>query len=338
MRKKIKFKLSTTQVIALSFLFVIFIGSLLLSLPISSKNGVAVPYIDALFTSTTATCVTGLVTLPTVSTWSVFGHIVILILIQIGGLGVITVMAGVMIAIHRKFGLKDSQLIGDAFNLNSLSGLADFVKKVIIGTFVIEGIGAILYMFVFIPEFGAKGIWISIFNSISAFCNAGIDIIAENSLCNYATNPLINFVTSSLIVLGGLGFIVWWDIIRVFKEFKKSKFRCLKKFTLHSKIVLITTFILIIGGAVLIFIFEYNNPLTIKEYSIFDKIQVSFFSVSNNQNSGICNYTTRKFNKCLSDNMSSFDVYWWFSHWNCWWSENCNYCCFNFNSFCNYKK
>ena len=277
MKKKIKFRLSTTQVIALSFLFVIFIGSLLLSLPISTKSGVAVSYIDALFTSTTATCVTGLVTLPTVSTWSVFGHIVIIILIQIGGLGVITVIAGVMIAMHRKFGLKDSQLIGDAFNLSSLSGLANFVKKVIIGTFVVEGIGAVLYMIVFIPEFGAKGIWISIFNSISAFCNAGIDIIAENSLCNYATNPLINFITCSLIILGGLGFIVWWDIIRVFKDFKKSKFRCFKKFTLHSKIVLVSTFILIFGGAIAIFIFEYNNPLTIKDYSIFDKIQISFF-------------------------------------------------------------
>ena len=249
----------------------------MLSLPISSKNGKAVPYIDALFTATTSTCVTGLVTLPTVTTWSVFGQIVILLLIQIGGLGIITVIAGLTVALHRKIGLKDSRLISDSFNLTSLSGLASFVKKVIFGTFIIEGIGALLYMFVFIPDYGARGLWLSIFNSISAFCNAGIDIIAENSLCEYALNPFINSVTSLLIILGGIGYIVWWDIIRVLKNFKKENVKCLKRLTLHSKIALSATLILIFGGAIAIFILEYNNPLTIANYSLFDKIQVSLF-------------------------------------------------------------
>ncbi len=261
----------------LNFLLVILIGSLLLSLPISSKNGKAVAYIDALFTATTSTCVTGLVTLPTVTTWSVFGQIVILLLIQVGGLGIITIMAGLAVALHRKIGLKDSRLISDSFNLTSLSGLASFVKKVILGTFIIEGIGALLYMFVFIPDYGVKGIWLSVFNSVSAFCNAGIDIIAENSLCDYALNPLINTVTSLLIVLGGIGYIVWWDIIRVLKHFKKEKMKCLKRLTLHSKIALSATLVLVFGGAIAIFIFEYGNPLTIANYSLFDKIQVSFF-------------------------------------------------------------
>lgn len=277
MKNKRKITSSTTQIIMLSFLLVILVGSVLLSLPISTKSGKSVSYIDALFTATTATCVTGLVTLPTVTIWSIFGQIVILLLIQIGGLGIITIMAGLMIVLHRKIGLKGSQLISDAFNINSLSGLTSFVKKVIIGTLIIEGIGALLYMPVFIPEFGAKGIWISIFNSVSAFCNAGIDIIAENSLCNYATNPLINIVTSLLIILGGLGYIVWWDIVRVFKNVKKLKWKCFHKLTLHSKIVLSATAILILGGAISIFIFEYNNPLTLKEYSLFDKIQIAFF-------------------------------------------------------------
>ncbi len=275
--KKYKFKLSTTQVIMLSFLFVILIGSLLLALPISSKNGKAVPYIDALFTATTSTCVTGLVTVPTVTTWSVFGQIVILILIQIGGLGIITVIAGLTVALHRKIGLKDSRLISDSFNLTSLSGLATFVKKVIFGSLIIEGIGALLYMVVFIPDYGAKGVWISIFNSISAFCNAGIDIIAENSLCGYALNPFINTVTSLLIVLGGIGYIVWWDVLRVLKNFRREKLKCFKRLNLHSKIALSATLILIFGGAIAIFILEYNNPLTIANYSLFDKIQVSFF-------------------------------------------------------------
>lgn len=277
MRKKNRFVLSTTQIIMISFLLAILIGSILLALPVSTKSGEAVLYIDALFTATTATCVTGLVTLPTVTTWSIFGQVIILILIQIGGLGIITIMSGVMIALHRKLGLKDSRLIGDAFNISSLSGLGNFVKKVLIGTFVIEGSGALLYMTVFVPDFGVKGIWISVFNSVSAFCNAGIDIIAENSLCDYARNPLINTVTSALIILGGIGYIVWWDVLRVLKDFKRLKLRCFNKLTLHSKIALTATAVLIIGGAVAIFIFEYSNPLTIKNYSLFDKIQVSLF-------------------------------------------------------------
>ena len=256
---------------------VILVGSVLLALPISTKSGEPVGYLDALFTATTSTCVTGLVTLPTVTTWSWFGQIVILLLIQIGGLGVITIFAGIMIALNKRFGLKESQLIQDAFNLNSLSGLAKFVKRVILGTLIVEGIGAILYMFVFIPDYGARGIWISIFNSVSAFCNAGIDIIAENSLVGYATNPLVNAVTETLIILGGLGYIVWWDVVRVLKDWKRLKWKCFQKLTLHSKIVLSITAILVFGGAALLLAFEYNNPLTIGNYSFFDKMQVALF-------------------------------------------------------------
>ena len=269
--------LSTTQIIMLSFLVVILVGSVLLALPISTKSGEPVGYLDALFTATTSTCVTGLVTLPTVTTWSWFGQVVILLLIQIGGLGVITIFTGIMLALNKRFGLKESQLIQDAFNLNSLSGLAKFVKRVILGTLIVEGIGAILYMFVFIPDYGARGIWISIFNSVSAFCNAGIDIIAENSLVGYATNPLVNAVTETLIILGGLGYIVWWDVVRVLKDWKQLKWKCFQKLTLHSKIVLSITAILVFGGAALLLAFEFNNPLTIGNYSFFDKMQVALF-------------------------------------------------------------
>lgn len=274
---KKKFSLSTTHIIMLSFFVTVVIGSLLLFLPISYKAGKDISYIDALFTATTSTCVTGLVTVPTFSTWTVFGQIVILLLIQIGGLGVVTFMALIIMMIHKKFKLKDNQLIQDAFNLNTMSGLRKFIKHVFIGTLIIEGIGALLYMIVFVPDFGPKGIWISIFNSISAFCNAGMDIIGEVSLCDYATNPIINITTSLLIIFGGLGFIVWWDVIRVIKEFKQKKFRCFKSLSLHSKIVLSATAILIVGGAGLILLFEYNNPETIKDLSLFDKIQISLF-------------------------------------------------------------
>lgn len=277
MVKKRKITLSTTQIILLSFLATILLGSGLLALPISSADGKAVPYLDALFTATTSTCVTGLVTVPTVSTWSVFGQIVILLLIQIGGLGVITVMSGLMIMLNRKMGINDRLLIQDAFNLNTMSGLAKFVKNAVLGTLVVEGCGAALYMLVFVPQFGAKGIWISVFNSVSAFCNAGIDIIAENSLCDYATNPLINIVTSVLIILGGLGYIVWWDVLRVLKSRTRKNRKIFRHLTLHSKIVITVTAGLILVGAILIFIFEYANPLTIGDMSLVDKIQVSFF-------------------------------------------------------------
>ena len=277
MKKQTTRRLSTTHVIMLSFVLVILLGSLLLSLPISAADGKALPYVDALFTATTATCVTGLVTVPTVSAWSTFGHIVILVLIQIGGLGVITVLSGVMISLHKRLGLRDSHLLADAFNLNTMSDMAKFVKSVIIGTLTVEGIGALLYMPVFVPRFGARGIWIAVFNAISAFCNAGIDIFAENSLCDYACHPLVNFVTCALVVLGGLGYIVWWDVLRVLKRFKTHGFRCFSQLTLHSKIVLLATPLLIIGGGALILALEYNNPQTIGALSLFDKIQVSLF-------------------------------------------------------------
>ena len=284
--KKKRLNISTTHIILLSFLVLILIGALLLSLPISSSDGEAKPFLDALFTATTSSCVTGLVVTPTFSSWSIFGQAVILILIQIGGLGVITVMSGLMILLNRKMGIDDRMLLQDAFNLNSLSGLVRFVKKVIAGTLIIEGIGALLYMIVFVPDFGAKGVWISVFNSVSAFCNAGIDIIADNSLCDYALNPIVNIVTCSLIIMGGIGYIVWWDVIRILKQSRTKKVGFFKSLTLHSKIAITTTLALILVGAILIFVFEYKNPQTMKDYSLFEKIEVSIFQAVTTRTAG----------------------------------------------------
>ena len=275
--KRQRIGISTTHIILLSFFVAIFIGAVLLSLPVSSAHGKATPFLDALFTATTSTCVTGLVVMPTVSSWSVFGQTVILILIQIGGLGVITIMSGLMILLHKKMGIGDRLLLQDAFNLNSLSGLIRFVKRVVAGTLIVEGIGAIFYMTVFVPRFGLKGIWISVFNSVSAFCNAGIDIIAENSLCDYVLDPVVNLVTCALIILGGIGYIVWWDVVRVLKLSRKKKVKFFRSLTLHSKIAISASLILILVGAALIFIFEYNNPQTIGDYTLFQKIEVSLF-------------------------------------------------------------
>ena len=276
MKRKKRFSLSTTHLIMLSFLGVIAVGALLLWLPISTKSGESVAFVDALFTATTATCVTGLVTLSTHATWSVFGQIVILLLIQIGGLGLITVMGAISLLLRRKMGLGDRLLLRDAFNLNTLSGLGSFVKRVVLGTLIVEGAGALLYMTVFIPEFGAKGIWISVFTAISAFCNAGIDLLGDVSLSAYATNPLVNAVTMTLIVTGGLGFVVWWDVIHVFTYIGKRK-RPLSYLTLQSKIVLVSTAALLMAGGAAFLAFEWNNPTTLGAHSVFDKLQMALF-------------------------------------------------------------
>lgn len=277
MKKNFRNRLSTTQIIMLSFLILILAGSGLLAMPFCGAGGVAVPYIDALFTATTSVCVTGLVTVSTMSAWSFWGQLIILLLIQAGGLGVITIISMFMINLHKRIGLGDRMLIQAAFNLNTLSGLVKFVKKVVLGTLVVEGAGALLYMLVFVPEYGLRGVWISIFNAVSAFCNAGMDVLSENSLCEYALNPMVTIVTCILIVLGGIGYIVWWDVVRVIHNFKKQKLRCFKGLTLQSKLAISMTLFLIAAGAVLILVFEYNNPLTMAGYSFWDKVQLSVF-------------------------------------------------------------
>lgn len=274
-------KISAPRIILLGFLSVILLGSVLLTLPIASSSGTATAYVDALFTATTSVCVTGLVTVNTLEHWSLFGHIVILLLIQFGGLGFVAVMTAMMLIVGKKLTLKERMLIQEAYSFQKLSGLVKFTKKVLMGTLIVEGIGAFFYMFQFIPEFGLKrGIWISIFNAISGFCNAGIDIIGENSLIPYVHNPLINIVTMGLIVSGGIGFPVWWDFIRVGKlvvnkEIQKRKFW--SKLSLHSKLALTTTISLILGGALFIFVLEYYNDGTIGTFSFWNKIQASLF-------------------------------------------------------------
>lgn len=277
MKRRKNLRLSSTHIILISFLAAIFVGTVLLMLPISSASGKAASFEDALFTATTACCVTGLVVEPTVSYFSSFGHIVILLLIQIGGLGIITVMAGITVAVNKKMGLSDRYLLQDAFNLSSLSGVVGFLKKVLKGTFVIEGIGALLYMLVFVPKFGLKGVWISVFTSVSAFCNAGIDIIADNSLCDYADNPIVILVTSVLIILGGIGYIVWWDIIRVVKERKLKKGNWFRHITLHSKISLVSTVVLLFAGTLLFLALEYDNANTLGTLSFPQKLMAAFF-------------------------------------------------------------
>ncbi len=277
-RKRKKRGFSTTQIIAYGFLISMIVGMLLLMLPVSSKEGTFTSPIDALFTATTSVCVTGLTTLPVGTHFSVFGQLVILFLIQIGGLGVVTFTTLVMLFFAQRITLKERLLIRDAYNLNSLNGIIRLTKKIVIGTLICELFGAVLYSFVFVRDFGLIGIYYAIFNSVSAFCNAGIDLLGTTSLAVYRDNIIANVVTMVLIVLGGLGFPVWWDVIKCFRQ--KSK-KCDKglwhSFNLHTKLVLSVTIILIVGGSLLIFLLEYNNPKTIGDLSLPCKIQASFF-------------------------------------------------------------
>ena len=210
-----KFKLSSIHIIPLSFLATILIGTVLLSLPVSSASGSWTPFADSLFTAATSVCVTGLVVVDTFLYWSTFGQAVILVLIQIGGLGVITVVATLMLIANRHFSLNSRLMLKDALNLNSISGLLGFLSRVIRGTLAVELIGALLYMPAFIPRFGtSRGIWVSVFNAVSAFCNAGMDILGPDSLAPYRTDPLVLIVTMLLIVIGGIGYVVWIDVMK----------------------------------------------------------------------------------------------------------------------------
>lgn len=277
MRKQQAADFSTTRIIMLGFLAAILIGTALLMLPVSRTEGQSPSFVDTLFTSTSAVCVTGLLTLDTASTWSAFGQAVILVLIQIGGLGFITVTSGISIMLRKRMNMKKRMLIQDNFNLTGLSGGVKFIKNVIKGTLIAEGIGALLYMTVFVPVYGARGIWISVFTAVSAFCNAGIDILGTNSLCSYVTNPMVNFVTCALIMSGGIGFIVWWDILNTAKKCRQQGLRAFRCLSLHTKIALAATAVLIFGGWAMYFIFEYRNPLTLGSMPLGDKLMASLF-------------------------------------------------------------
>ncbi len=267
-RKKKKFRLTTFQIIILGFAGVIFFGALILMLPISSKSGVITPFSDTLFTATSAVCVTGLVVLDTGSYWSVFGQSVILLLIQVGGLGVVTVAASLAMASGRKISLMQRSTMQEAMSAPKVGGIVKLTGFIIKGTFLIELIGALLMMPVFCRQFGLKGIWYAFFHSVSAFCNAGFDIMGTEespfqSLTSYVNNPLINIVVILLIILGGLGFLTWRDILT-------NKHR-IKKYTMQSKVILVTSLILILIPAVFFFFIDF------KEFSLGSRILASIF-------------------------------------------------------------
>lgn len=271
-KEKVKKKQSTTRSIALGFALIIFVGALLLTLPIATRTG-EVDFIESLFTATSATCVTGLVVADTYQNWSIFGQIVIITMIQLGGLGFMTVGVYISVLLKKKIGLQERESIHESVNTMETAGVVRLVKKIVQGTFIIEGIGAILLATRFIPRFGVRrGIYYSFFHSISAFCNAGFDLMGiegeYSSLVAFEDDIIVNVVVMLLILIGGIGFIVWDDIQRNKWHFKK--------YLLHSKIVIVTTVIITIVTTILFFIFEYNN--TLRDMTLLEKMLGAAFS------------------------------------------------------------
>lgn len=269
---KLAKKISTTRLIALSFLIVILTGSVLLCLPFSSQNGEWTNFIDALFTATSATCVTGLVVFDTYTHWSLFGQLVILVMIQIGGIGLMTIIIMVFIFLKRKISLHERLILMQSAGTVRISGMVKLVKRIVTGTLICEGAGALLLAVHFIPQMGfLQGVYYAVFHSVSAFCNAGFDLMGKyepfSSLTAYETDPLVSIVIMLLIVVGGIGFLVWDEIIRYGYYFKK--------YSLHAKIVLSTTLFLIVVGTLGIFWLEYDGGLA--GLSLGDKLLSSAF-------------------------------------------------------------
>ena len=268
MKSTRKFKLTSFQIILLGFIGVILIGTVLLMLPISSKSREFTPFIDALFTSSSAVCVTGLVVHDTATYFSIFGQIIILILIQIGGVGVVTIASLFIILSGKKIGLSRRGTLMNALSAPSIGGIVKLTRFIVRGVFIVEIFGMLLMLPEFIINFGAKGIWMAMFHSVSAFCNAGFDIMGTEelqyqSLTMFSNSVSINLVIMLLIIVGGIGFLVWGDVLK-----HKHK---IKKYSMQSKVVLLASLTLILLPAIYFFIFDF------KDLSLGERILSSLF-------------------------------------------------------------
>lgn len=272
---------SATQTICISFLLVIAVGTLLLTLPISSRTG-RLGVIDAMFTATSATCVTGLVVRDTWSQFSLFGQVIILMLIQVGGLGLVTLTSFFALAARRRMGFRDLRLLGESVSADGLSKATEVLKIVIKLAAAFEAVGIVLLLFAFVPQFGAEGVWVSVFTAISAFCNAGFDLFgrfgAYSSLVPYVNNYYVQAVIMFMIMAGGLGFMVWVELA----EYRKKR-----RLSLHAKVVLQFSAIFWVGGAVLLALLEWSNPRTMSGLSVPGKIMAALFQSVSTRTAGM---------------------------------------------------
>ncbi len=268
-KKNLLKTVSPTRIIVSSFALIIFTGACLLALPVASNDGKSIGFLDALFTATSATCVTGLVIADTLTQWTLFGQIVILLLIQIGGLGIVTLATFFSVLLGRKISMKGKILAQESISDYSFADVIRMIKSVIRITVGVELVGAILLAISFVPKFGLRGIYLSVFHAVSAFCNAGFDLIGGyRSLTQFNDDPIVIYTVALLIITGGLGFIVWKDL---------AGFRHTRTLYLHTKLVLIISAFLIVFGAVFFFISENSNPATMGPLNFFEKINAAIF-------------------------------------------------------------
>lgn len=285
MEKTRKSRLTAPQILVLGVLISIFIGAVLLKLPISNNNGKNISFVDSIFTATSAVCVTGLNTVVPAQQFTTFGKVILMCLIEIGGIGFMSFIALLLMIMKKKIGLSERILIKESLNQNENKGIIKLIRKIFLYIGIIEIIGAIFLSIRFIPEYGVgTGIFYSIFHSISAVCNAGFDIIGDSSLIKYQYDGLVSITIMLLIIIGGLGYTVWIDLVNAIKKFFKKKIELGKvcnELSVHTKIVLITTIILIISGAIFTFFFEKDNIQIMKNDNIAQKIlKSSFYSVT----------------------------------------------------------
>ena len=277
-----KLGLSTpTQIICVSFIAVIALGTLLLTLPIASRHG-RLDVLNAMFTATSATCVTGLVVRDTWTQFTWFGQAVVLLLIQVGGLGLVTLTSFFALAMRRRMGFRDLRLLGESVSADGLSKATEVLKIVIKLAAAFEAVGIVLLLFAFVPQFGAEGVWVSVFTAISAFCNAGFDLFgrfgAYSSLVPYVNNYYVQAVIMFMIMAGGLGFMVWVELA----EYRKKR-----RLSLHAKVVLQFSVIFWVGGAVLLALLEWSNPRTMGGLSVPGKIMAALFQSVSTRTAGM---------------------------------------------------
>ena len=261
------------QLIVLVFLGIILLGAGLLCLPAAARSGRPTPFLTSLFTATSATCVTGLIRVDTGTHWTMFGQVVILLLIQVGGLGFMTIACLFFFALRRRIGLRQRMVLAQALGSDTYSGIVSLVRNILRGTAAVEGVGALILFFRFLTEIGfGRALWYGVFHSVSAFCNAGFDVLADvdvgGSLCRYVTDPVVNFTIMALIIIGGLGFAVWGDI---------RHHRRFSRLSVYSRLVVIITTVLIFGGAGVFAALEWNNPNTIGELTAPQKLMAALF-------------------------------------------------------------
>jgi trk system potassium uptake protein TrkH len=279
--KKWSHHMTAGHMMAVGFAAAILAGGVLLSLPVCNADGHFLAFEDALFTACSAVCVTGLVTIVPATQFSLFGKMILLLLIQFGGLGIIACTMGAFLILRRKITMRDRVLIQQNYDQNTMSGIVRLLRYVFLGTFLAEGLGAVGFAFQFVPEYGvARGIWYAVFHSISTYCNAGIDILGENSFGEYVTNPLMNTVTILLIIFSGLGFPVWKELTLAARRIwhrECTPRRAVRRMSLHAKMALAMTLFLVVGGTVGIYLMERTNPDTISQMSLGEQWMASLF-------------------------------------------------------------